>query len=124
MKEENCTRFIFSSTCATYGISEEIPIVETLAQNLIKPYGQFKLMLEKVLQGCESAWGLKSVFLRYFNATGSSSDGQIGEDHYPETHLIPLVIAALETLRLSLSPPPESKKFLAGKQRAQISAIF
>ncbi len=94
MKAENCTRFVFSSTCATYGIPEEMPIVETLAQNPINPYGQSKLMLEKVLQDCETAWGLKSVFLRYFNAAGSSSDGKIGEDHNPETHLIPLVIAA------------------------------
>jgi len=94
MKQENCTRFVFSSTCATYGIPEQIPIVETESQQPINPYGQSKLMLEKVLLDCEHAWGLKSVFLRYFNAAGSSSDGKIGEDHDPETHLIPLVIAA------------------------------
>ncbi|YCM42415.1 UDP-glucose 4-epimerase GalE [Verrucomicrobiaceae bacterium 227] len=94
MKKENCQRFVFSSTCATYGIPEEIPIKETSAQNPINPYGQSKLMLEKVLVDCEAAWGLKSVFLRYFNAAGCSLDGAIGEDHDPETHLIPLVIAA------------------------------
>ncbi|MDB4451901.1 UDP-glucose 4-epimerase GalE [Akkermansiaceae bacterium] len=94
MQKENCTRFVFSSTCATYGVPDVIPIVESEPQEPINPYGQSKLMLEKVLADCDHAWGLKSVFLRYFNAAGCSADGMIGEDHDPETHLIPLVIAA------------------------------
>ncbi|ACF12520.1 UDP-glucose 4-epimerase [Chloroherpeton thalassium ATCC 35110] len=90
-------KFIFSSTCATYGEPDEIPITETHPQRPINPYGQSKLMVEKILDDYDHAYDLRSVRLRYFNAAGADPDGGIGEDHDPETHLIPLVLdAALE----------------------------
>ena len=89
MQAAGVTRFVFSSTCATYGVPTQIPIPETEKQDPINPYGSSKYMLDKVCRDCDSAWGLKSVFLRYFNASGCSEDGLIGEDHEPETHLIP-----------------------------------
>lgn len=94
MQEYGCRNFVFSSTCATYGVPESIPISESNSQNPINPYGRSKLMLEWVLADCDRAWGLKSACLRYFNASGSSEDGLIGEDHDPETHLIPRVLMA------------------------------
>lgn len=95
MQKYGCKRFIFSSTCATYGVPDLVPIVESEKQAPINPYGQSKLMLEKILIDCDHAWGLKSVFLRYFNASGASLDGKIGELHDPETHLIPRVLMAI-----------------------------
>lgn len=95
MQEFGCKNFVFSSTCATYGVPEAIPISESNPQNPINPYGRSKLMLEWVLADCDRAWGLKSACLRYFNASGSSEDGLIGEDHDPETHLIPRVLMAV-----------------------------
>lgn len=95
MQEKGCKNFVFSSTCATYGVPESVPIVETNAQNPINPYGRSKLMLEWILRDCDAAWGLRTVALRYFNASGSSEDGKIGEDHNPETHLIPRVLMAV-----------------------------
>ncbi|WP_193213971.1 UDP-glucose 4-epimerase GalE [Luteolibacter marinus] len=95
MQEFGCKNFVFSSTCATYGVPESIPISEKNPQNPINPYGRSKLMLEWVLADCDRAWGLKSACLRYFNASGSSEDGLIGEDHEPETHLIPRVLMAV-----------------------------
>lgn len=95
MQKHGCNCFVFSSTCATYGVPEDIPIVETMKQDPINPYGRSKLMLEWVLRDCDQAWGLKSTCLRYFNASGSAEDGKIGEDHNPETHLIPRVLMAV-----------------------------
>ncbi len=95
MQEHGCKNFVFSSTCATYGVPEAIPISESNPQAPINPYGRSKLMLEWVLADCDRAWGLKSACLRYFNASGSSEDGLIGEDHDPETHLIPRVLMAV-----------------------------
>ncbi len=95
MQEYGCKSFVFSSTCATYGVPETIPISESNPQNPINPYGRSKLMLEWILADCDRAWGLKSACLRYFNASGSSEDGLIGEDHEPETHLIPRVLMAV-----------------------------
>lgn len=94
MKRNNCRNFIFSSTCATYGNPQYIPIDENHPQNPINPYGKSKFMLETVLRDYESAYDFRYVFLRYFNAAGASADGKIGEDHDPETHLIPLVLDA------------------------------
>ena len=94
MKEHGCDKFVFSSTCATYGTPETIPISEATIQRPINPYGASKMMLERVLEDCGTAWGLTSVFLRYFNASGCSLDGEIGEDHRPETHLIPRILMA------------------------------
>ncbi|MFD0893951.1 UDP-glucose 4-epimerase GalE [Luteolibacter ambystomatis] len=95
MQKHGCKVFVFSSTCATYGVPDSIPIVETNPQRPINPYGRSKLMLEWVLADCGHAWGLRSACLRYFNASGSSADGLIGEDHDPETHLIPRVLMAV-----------------------------
>ena len=95
MQAAGCKKFVFSSTCATYGVPTQIPIPETEKQDPINAYGSSKLMLEKVCQDCDRAWGLKSVFLRYFNASGCSYDGLIGEDHEPETHLIPNILLTL-----------------------------
>jgi UDP-glucose 4-epimerase len=91
--------FIFSSTCATYGDPQYIPIDENHPQSPINPYGQSKLMLEKIIKDYAHAYGLNYVFLRYFNACGASEDGLIGEDHNPETHLIPLVLEAAKGIR-------------------------
>jgi len=95
MQKHGCKAFVFSSTCATYGVPDSLPIVETNSQKPINPYGRSKLMLEWILADCGHAWGLKSACLRYFNASGSAEDGVIGEDHDPETHLIPRVLMAL-----------------------------
>lgn len=95
MEAHECGRFIFSSTCAIYGNPVSPLIDETHPKKPINPYGRSKLMLERVLRDCEPAFGLKSVCLRYFNASGCSSDGMLGEDHTPETHLIPRVLMSL-----------------------------
>ena len=95
MQEFGCQVFVFSSTCATYGVPEKLPITEANAQNPINPYGRSKLMVEWILNDCGHAWGLRSACLRYFNASGSSADGKIGEDHNPETHVIPRVMMAI-----------------------------
>ena len=89
-------KFIFSSSCATYGIPQQLPIKEDHPQQPINPYGASKLMIENVLRWYGKAYNLRSVVLRYFNAAGADPDGEIGEDHSPETHLIPLVIAAAQ----------------------------
>jgi len=94
MREHGCDQFILSSTCATYGDPQEMPMTEMHAQQPINPYGRSKLMLEQILSDCDQAYGLRSVRLRYFNASGCSMDGLIGEDHDPETHLIPNVLRA------------------------------
>jgi UDP-arabinose 4-epimerase len=87
-------RFVFSSTCATYGIPESLPIGDEHPQRPINPYGESKLFVERALHWYGVAHGLRSVALRYFNAAGADPDGEIGEDHDPETHLIPLAIGA------------------------------
>ncbi|MCH2174948.1 MAG: UDP-glucose 4-epimerase GalE [Lentisphaeria bacterium] len=96
MNEFNCKKFIFSSTCATYGNPIYVPIDEKHPQAPINPYGQSKLMLEKILMDYDYAYGIKSVRLRYFNACGASQDAVIGEDHDPETHLIPLALMSVK----------------------------
>lgn len=92
MLEENVKYFVFSSTCATYGNPVEIPITENHPQNPINPYGKGKLMVETVLKDYSNAYGLKYASLRYFNAAGADPDGDVGELHDPETHLIPLIL--------------------------------
>lgn len=96
MQDFSCKAFVFSSTAATYGEPEQLPITESHPQKPVNPYGRSKLMVEWILEDCDHAWGLKSAALRYFNASGCSSDGVIGEDHCPETHLIPLVLMAIQ----------------------------
>ncbi|WP_308575317.1 UDP-glucose 4-epimerase GalE [uncultured Methanosphaera sp.] len=94
MLKHDVKKFIFSSTCATYGIPQKIPLVEDHPQNPINPYGMTKLMVEKILHDYDEAYGLKSVILRYFNASGADKTAEIGEWHNPETHLIPLILDA------------------------------
>ena len=84
--------FIFSSSCATYGIPESIPIEETHPLNPVNPYGLTKLMIENILKDCNAAYGLRFNSLRYFNAAGADPEGEVGEQHDPETHLIPLIL--------------------------------
>ncbi|MBK1649869.1 UDP-glucose 4-epimerase GalE [Rhabdochromatium marinum] len=94
MLECDVKKIIFSSTCATYGLPQELPIPETHQQSPINPYGRSKLMIENILADYQIAYNLNYVVLRYFNAAGADPDGIIGEWHEPETHLIPLVLQA------------------------------
>jgi UDP-glucose-4-epimerase GalE len=89
MAAEGCRHFVFSSTCATYGEPIETPIRETHPNNPINAYGQTKLAVEHALPHFERAYGLRSIRLRYFNAAGADPDGELGEDHAPEIHVIP-----------------------------------
>ena len=92
MNEFSIDKIVFSSTAATYGIPEEVPIKETTPQNPINPYGESKLMMEKIMRWADKAYGIKFVPLRYFNVACAKPDGSIGEDHMPETHLLPIVL--------------------------------
>ena len=92
MRAAGVDRLVFSSTCATYGAPERLPIREDTPQAPINPYGASKLMVERILADFGTAYGMKSVALRYFNAAGADPEGEIGEDHDPEPHLIPLVL--------------------------------
>jgi UDP-glucose-4-epimerase GalE len=92
-------RIVFSSTCATYGVPQHVPIDESHPQAPVNPYGESKLFVERVLHWYGIAYGLQSVALRYFNACGADPAGEIGEVHDPETHLIPLVIDAARGVR-------------------------
>jgi UDP-glucose-4-epimerase GalE len=92
MAEVESEHFIFSSSCATYGEPSSIPIAEDHPQRPINPYGRTKLVVEQMLADFETAHGLRHVNLRYFNAAGADPEGELGEDHDPETHLIPLVL--------------------------------
>lgn len=92
MKIAGIRRFIFSSTAATYGEPVRLPIDEDHPTVPTNPYGRSKRFLEQVLDDCEVAWGLRSVRLRYFNAAGAHPTGDIGEDHSPESHLVPLLL--------------------------------
>jgi UDP-arabinose 4-epimerase len=94
MRDVGVHRMVFSSTCATYGVPDQVPISETTPQRPVNPYGDSKLMVERVLDWYDKAYETKSVSLRYFNAAGADLDGEIGEEHDPETHLIPLAIKA------------------------------
>ena len=87
-------RFVFSSTCAVYGVPRQIPIAEQTPREPVNPYGASKLFFENALEAYSRAYGIRSVSLRYFNAAGADESGEIGELHDPETHLIPLALAA------------------------------
>ena len=102
MVESNVKYFVFSSTAATFGEPQSEKINEEHPQNPINPYGRTKLMVEEILKDYEKAYGLKSVVLRYFNASGSDENGIIGESHNPETHLIPLILQAVSGKRKSI----------------------
>jgi UDP-glucose 4-epimerase len=94
MQRHAVDKLVFSSTAATFGEPQYLPIDEAHPQQPINPYGRSKLMVEQVLADCDRAHGLRSVCLRYFNAAGADPDGELGENHQPETHLIPLVLQA------------------------------
>ncbi len=94
MLENRLDKFIFSSSAAVYGEPEEIPIAEEHPCRPTNPYGETKHVIEEILSACSSAYGLRSISLRYFNAAGADDAGDIGELHEPETHLIPLVLKA------------------------------
>ncbi len=103
MREEGVDRLVFSSSCVVYGIPDSAPIRETTPARPVNPYGETKLAVERALPWYEQAYGLRFVALRYFNAAGTDRDGQIGNEHDPETRLIPLVLRAA----LGLGPPIE-----------------
>lgn len=103
MLAASINKFVFSSTCATYGVPQTVPIPEDHPQNPINPYGMSKLMVEQILADFDRAYDFKSVRFRYFNAAGADPTGQLGEDHNPETHLIPLVLMAALGKRESVS---------------------
>ena len=96
-------KFVFSSTCATYGIPEIVPITEKTIQQPVNPYGFTKLAIENALRDYAKAYGLGYAALRYFNAAGAALDGSIGEDHNPESHLIPIVLQVALGQRKSIS---------------------
>jgi UDP-arabinose 4-epimerase len=103
MRDHGINSIVFSSTCATYGVPESLPITEETAQQPINPYGASKLMVERMLQDFGMAHRINSVALRYFNAAGADPENEIGEDHDPETHLIPLALDACSGKRSSVT---------------------
>lgn len=94
MKDSGANQLIFSSTCATYGETQNMPLVETEPQHPVSVYGKTKLAIEHMIQSFHKAYGLRYVTLRYFNACGADASGLIGEEHNPETHLIPIALQA------------------------------
>ena len=94
MKELGIGKIIFSSSAAVYGDPGRIPIGENDSKDPTNPYGDTKLMFEKFLKWCDAAYGIRSISLRYFNAAGADNENSLGEDHDPETHLIPLILKA------------------------------
>ena len=94
MKYTGADRLIFSSTCATYGETQNMPLLETEVQNPFSVYGKTKLAIEHMIQSYHKAYGMKYVTFRYFNASGADASGEIGEEHDPETHLIPNALKA------------------------------
>jgi UDP-glucose 4-epimerase len=96
MQELGIDRFVFSSTCAVYGDPPKVPITEDMPKDPVSPYGRSKLHVEQILADTALGWGsFKFAALRYFNASGCATDGSIGEDHDPETHLIPVILQAI-----------------------------
>ena len=103
MRDHNVGAFVFSSTCATYGDPQYMPMDEAHPQNPINPYGESKYFVERILKAYDRAYGLKFTALRYFNAAGADPQGRIGESHGPETHLIPLILQVATGSRESIS---------------------
>jgi UDP-glucose-4-epimerase GalE len=99
MRRNGCKNIIFSSSCSTYGMPLQVPISENHPQIPVNPYGRTKLMVEQIIRDYGSAYGFRYAILRYFNAAGADPEGQIGEDHDPETHLIPLLLQTVQGLR-------------------------
>lgn len=102
-RDHGIASFVFSSTCATYGIPDRLPIVEETPQRPINPYGASKMFVERILADFGETHGLKSIALRYFNAAGADPDNEIGEDHDPETHLIPIILDAACGIRKTIT---------------------
>ncbi len=102
MRSRGVRRMVFSSTCATYGSPDRVPIPETAPQRPVNPYGESKLMVERMLHWYGAAYGLAHASLRYFNAAGADPEGEIGEDHRPETHLVPAVLEAASGQRAQI----------------------
>ena len=103
MRKHKVNKFIFSSSCATFGEPTKMPIIETTPQNPINPYGRTKLMIEHALKDYSDAYDMRFCALRYFNAAGCDRDSEVGEDHTPETHIIPLVLDAAIGKRESIT---------------------
>lgn len=103
MNEFNVKHIVFSSTAATYGEQEQMPITEEMPTNPTNAYGETKLTMEKLMKWCDTAYDMKYVSLRYFNVAGARPTGEIGEDHHPETHLIPVVLQVALGQRESIS---------------------
>ncbi|MFJ6923769.1 UDP-glucose 4-epimerase GalE [Limosilactobacillus mucosae] len=103
MRDFGVKYIVFSSTAATYGTPEHMPIKETDPQKPINPYGLSKLMMERMMAWADKAYGIKFVALRYFNVAGAAPDGTIGEDHGPETHLVPIIMQVAQGKRKELS---------------------
>ncbi|SKA15113.1 UDP-L-arabinose 4-epimerase [Enhydrobacter aerosaccus] len=103
MRAHDIGTMVFSSSCATYGVPAHLPIVESTRQDPINPYGRSKRMGEEILRDACAAHGLAAIALRYFNAAGADADGDLGEEHDPETHLIPLVLQAASGVRSHIS---------------------
>jgi len=98
-----CKRFVFSSTCATYGDQDGVVLDEHSKQMPINAYGASKLAIEQILENFEATYGLRKVIFRYFNVAGADPDGEVGEFHRPETHLIPLILQAIDGQRPALT---------------------
>jgi len=103
MRNHNCTSIVFSSTCAVYGTPKNVPITETTPQHPMSPYGWSKYMVERMLEDFDKAYAIKYASLRYFNAAGADPELETGEEHDPETHLIPLVLAAARDRNKSIT---------------------
>lgn len=103
MVENDVKKIVFSSTCATYGNPQYMPLDEKHQQCPINPYGKTKFMMEQIMEDYDKAYGLKYVALRYFNAAGCDAQGQLGESHDPESHLIPLVLQAIKGERANIT---------------------
>ena len=117
--ESDVRQFVFSSSCAVYGIPQSLPIVESSPKEPVNPYGATKLFFERVLAAYGASHGLRSVALRYFNAAGARLDLNIGEIHNPETHLIPLAIKAA----LGTAPPLKVSAIICQPPTEPASAI-
>lgn len=103
MNKHDVRQIVFSSTAATYGEPKKSPIDEMTTPNPKNPYGESKLMMEKMMKWCDIAYGIRYVALRYFNVAGAKADGSIGEDHHSETHLVPLILQVALGQREQLS---------------------
>jgi len=99
MRAAGVGKIVFSSTCATYGARKSMPILEGMPQAPINPYGRTKLMVEEILADYARAFGMAAMVLRFFNAAGADPDGELGEEHDPETHLVPLILQAAAGIR-------------------------